>query len=98
MMLLEQDHEKYAQFLHYTGNKRFGDFKIDHHSSQAVAETDYASIQKHFDIPEILRQIYQMVSSKGNKMMSSSARKRSLKSTITSMSDIENPRAYEESR
>lgn len=45
MMLVEQNHEKYAQFLHYTGDKLFGDFKIDNNSSQAVADTDHTSIK-----------------------------------------------------
>lgn len=51
MMLVEENHEKYAQFLHYTGNKRFGDFKIDHSSSQAVADTDHSSVKKDLDVP-----------------------------------------------
>jgi hypothetical protein len=96
MMLVEQNHEKYAQFLHYTGDKKFGDFKIDHNSSQAIADTDYVSIQKHLDIPEVIQKIYRMVSNKNIKM-SSSARRRSLIETIVKMNNAGNGRGNEDS-
>jgi hypothetical protein len=90
MMLVEENHEKYAQFLPYSGRKLFGNFKIDHNSSQAVADVDHHSIHTHFDVPQIVRKIYHLVAAgqqQGQRQGGghAQAKRKSLIATITGM-------------
>jgi hypothetical protein len=51
MMLVEENHMKYAQFLPFSGSGKFGSFKIDQNSSQAVADVDQQNIHRHLNVP-----------------------------------------------